>query len=239
MTHDTEQLLGAYSLGALDPFEREQLEAHLETCRTCQSQLREYQAVATGLLHLPPKSSPARTVRANLGRAISPGRPRAERFRISRVAIGAGILALLVANSFLFVEIRELGERDRQLQRQQQIGQTAVAIGSYPDSKIVYVEADTARGTFVYERELPLAVLYVWGLERLDADHSYQAWLIQPDGRRVSGGLLELPREGYFASMLVHAPGPMADYSGFGITIEPRGGSDNPTGQRVFEGDLQ
>jgi anti-sigma-K factor RskA len=238
MTHEAEQLLGAYSLGALDPDEHGQLEAHLATCSTCQAQLEEYRSIAAGLLEFPPASQPAKRVRQNLERSVSPPKPRTLQIGFGRLAIGAGALALVVLNALLLAEVRELGAREQRLLRQQQIALTSAAIGSYPDSEIAYVEADEVRGTLVYDAELPVAVMYLWGLERLDADRVYQVWLIRADGTRVSGGLMESAREGYFSSLLVHSPDPLSSYTGFDVTIEPSGGSDRPTGEQVIAGDL-
>jgi anti-sigma-K factor RskA len=60
--------------------------------------------------------------------------------------------------------------------------------------------------------------------------------LIQ-DGERTSGGVFSVKQGGY-AAKVIYAPLPLADYSSFGVTIEPAGGSPSPTGDKVLGGNL-
>jgi anti-sigma-K factor RskA len=68
----------------------------------------------------------------------------------------------------------------------------------------------------------------------LDEAHTYQVWLIQPDGHRTSGGLFH-PEPGQpFVSVVIPSERPFSDFTGLGVTIEPAGGSPAPTGVRVL-----
>src|SRR5687767_15186390 len=52
MTHDQiSELLGAYSLDAVDPDERELVEAHLLTCARCRAEVADHREVASLLAH--------------------------------------------------------------------------------------------------------------------------------------------------------------------------------------------
>jgi anti-sigma-K factor RskA len=86
----------------------------------------------------------------------------------------------------------------------------------------------------VLNSELKKGVLFAWGLDTLDAAHTYQVWLIQPDGRRVSGGLFCPESDQPFVSVIIPSSRPFTDYTGLGITVEPSGGSPGPTGPRVL-----
>jgi anti-sigma-K factor RskA len=66
----------------------------------------------------------------------------------------------------------------------------------------------------------------------LDAYHQYQVWLID-DGKRTSGGVFSVNDQGY-GVLLITAEYPLDSYDGFGITIEPTGGSPGPTGKKVL-----
>ena len=79
-------------------------------------------------------------------------------------------------------------------------------------------------------------VLAVTGLRRLDSGHQYQLWLVR-DGQRRSGGVFSPDADGY-GSMLLTVPEDFKDFHSFGVTVEPRGGSDSPTGARVLSGSL-
>jgi anti-sigma-K factor RskA len=121
---------------------------------------------------------------------------------------------------------------------QQRAGQTAVAIASYPSSQVALIEEDGVRGTFVYDPELPVGVMYVWGLQPPPEDQAYQAWLVDPQGHRLSGGLLTFSEDPGFGWLLVQAPSTMSEFSSLGVTLEPAGGSLAPTGPRILGADL-
>ena len=57
MTANLHDLLGAYTLDALDELERARFKAHLARCRRCQSEFVRFQAAAALLdeAHLPPE----------------------------------------------------------------------------------------------------------------------------------------------------------------------------------------
>jgi anti-sigma-K factor RskA len=57
-------------------------------------------------------------------------------------------------------------------------------------------------------------------------------WLIE-NGQRTSGGVFSVSQEGY-GSLRVSSPQPLSNYSAFGITVEPVGGSPGPTGNKVL-----
>jgi anti-sigma-K factor RskA len=74
--------------------------------------------------------------------------------------------------------------------------------------------------------------LYVQGLPQLTSERQYQLWLIK-DGARVNGGVFSVGPTGE-GVLYVDAPVPLATYTGFGVTVEPAGGSPGPTGPRVL-----
>jgi anti-sigma-K factor RskA len=89
---------------------------------------------------------------------------------------------------------------------------------------LIVVSQDGSHGTLVVDR-----------LPRLDESQQYQLWLIQ-DGKRVSGAVFSVGEDGY-GSVWVSAPEALIQYSQFGVTIEPTGGSPSPTGERVLFGE--
>jgi len=96
--------------------------------------------------------------------------------------------------------------------------------------------APTASGLIVISRDGRYGTLVVDELPALDEARQYQLWLIQ-DGQRTSGAVFSVSPDGY-GSVWVSSPQPLIDYSSFGITIEPKGGSPGPTGDKVLGGDL-
>jgi anti-sigma-K factor RskA len=57
------------------------------------------------------------------------------------------------------------------------------------------------------------------------------------DGKRTSGGIFTVRANGY-GSLLIKAGNSLLGYTAFGITIEPAGGSPEPTGAKVLGGNL-
>jgi len=242
LPHAAEALLGAYALGALTEAEALQVEAHLAACEQCAARAAEFQQIAKGLLHLAPEVEPPAALRARLKAALDQDAQPARRSNPAGRRLGwAGALAavaLLALNSAQWVRNASLQAQLESLAAQERAGQTAQALRSYPSSQVVELEAEGIRGTLVYDPGFPLAVLYIWGLEDPGPRQAYQAWLISADGTRTSGGLLELPEEQGFAWLVVRANRPLQDYSGFGLTLEPAGGSPLPTGPRILGSDL-
>jgi len=240
--HTAEALLGALALGALTEVEARQVEAHLAACQRCAARAAEFRQIANGLLHLAPEVNPPTRLRARLMAALAnSGEPALRRNPAGRRLGWAGALAavaLLVLNLALWVQNASLQRQLESLADQQRAGQTVQALRSYPSSRVLELEAEGVRGTLVYDPGFPLAILYIWGLEDPGPQQSFQAWLISADGTRTSGGLLELPREQGFAWLVVRAPRSLQDYTGFGVTLEPAGGSPLPTGPRILGGDL-
>jgi anti-sigma-K factor RskA len=96
--------------------------------------------------------------------------------------------------------------------------------------------APGASGMIVISRNGAQGTLVVDRLPTLPADRQYQLWLVK-DGKRDSGGVFSVDDAGY-ASLWVWSPSPLQNYTSFGITIEPAGGSPGPTGQKVLGGKL-
>jgi signal transduction histidine kinase len=69
-------------------------------------------------------------------------------------------------------------------------------------------------------------------LPPLARDRTYQLWFVRPDGHRDSGGTMTVNAEGD-GTLLSHAPAGLSAYTDIGITEEPAGGSQQPTGPKV------
>ncbi len=81
------------------------------------------------------------------------------------------------------------------------------------------------RATLVWSGELGLSALIVDGLDELPAGKTYQLWYIRADGI-IPAGTFDVSDDGTTWRVL---DGAMAAGDTVGVTIEPRGGSDEPT----------
>jgi anti-sigma-K factor RskA len=102
---------------------------------------------------------------------------------------------------------------------------------SPPDS------ASHATGFVLISADGDDGALVVDGLPPLGESQQYQLWLIR-DGQRTSGAVFSTDEKNYGGTR-IRAPRPLTDYSAVGITIEPAGGSEQPTGTQVLAGSLQ
>lgn len=236
----------AYALGALDAEESRALEAHLQTCPSCQAELESYRKVGENLLMAaPPQDPPAalrRQLQARLPSAQKARRPRPGwslgQLNLGQLGLATAAILLLVLNLFSFLQIRSLQLQQERLARQLETSQTALAMLTYPDSETLPLEGPGIVGTLLLDRDRNVALLTAWNLPDLQADQTYQVWLIDPQGGRTSGGIFEPESELPFTSATIISADSLANYVGIGVTVEPAGGSPQPTGERVFKVDF-
>ena len=79
------------------------------------------------------------------------------------------------------------------------------------------------------------ALLTVTGLEPLSAELTYQFWMIGADGP-VSAGVFNVDSNGQGLLQLTKAG--LVDYAAIGVSVEPLGGSEQPTGEIVMLAEL-
>jgi anti-sigma-K factor RskA len=235
-------LIPAYALEALDQEEAASIQEHLGKCMTCRSELRAYQAIADGLPQAVPQYNPPVRVKAALMERVnstlvaSPDAPAAAKTpwweRLAAAFRGAStpwslvslavILVLLAGNLLLLWQTADLRAAQPDYLGVINLSGT----GALPEATgVIVVSADRTHGTLVVDRLRPLG-----------EDQQYQLWLID-NGQRSSGGVFSVDEDGYGA-VWVHSDEPLGSYDSFGITIEPYGGSPDPTGERVLGGDL-
>jgi hypothetical protein len=248
---EIEPLLAGFALEALDGGDRARVLAHLPSCEHCQAVLADYLAVAEGLMSAPPAGGADGSLRRNLAAAIRPANGGSSLFGVRVPAwTGIALLAvLLVANLLVLgrtwemirgqqAHLDQLTAEQSRLSADLQANQTAVALVSCPTSEVVRLQGESAYGTFVYDPDMRVAVLYAWGLDPLPADETYQAWLIDAGGTRSSAGIFQPSEGGRFTVFIVNSSFPIGDFSGLGVTVEPSGSSSGPTGPRVLAADF-
>jgi anti-sigma-K factor RskA len=233
-------LLPAFALGCLDEDEARLVTAHLAVCPVCSAELRSYQAVSEALPLAVPMAEPPPALKQRLmaqiqqASAIS-SEPQPgwwQRFNqglrrtlpVWGLASLVLIIVLLVSNLLLLQRVNRLSAVTPQPVALQTV--TLQHTEAAPDATGMLVLSNNGNfGTLVVDHLPPLA-----------KDQQYQLWMIQ-DGERTSGGVFSVNREGY-GSLWIRSPKRLADFSAFGITVEPTGGSPGPTGAKVLGGTL-
>jgi len=236
------ELLPAHALHTLDDDQALEVERHLAVCAACRQELEAYRSVSDSLSLAVPAASPSAGLKNRIlkqatgsseGRADAlPGErtyagPRWRRTRALQWATGwqaVALLAILVlgaANAVLWYRLS-------QAEKRAQNPGLVLMQGTDADPDALGFIVVTGTGSS--------ATLIVENLGQLGPEQQYQLWLID-EGVRTSGGVFSVDLNGY-SSILISAPAPIWDYSAFGITIEPWGGSLGPTGPRVLEYNL-
>lgn len=229
--------VSAYALGALDADESSALKIHLQTCESCRADLADYQRVGMGLLSALPPQAPGPRVRRALQKNLKGRRPS---FRLSfGQALLSGALALvLVLNVISIRQVDSLKKQQEQLNRELYSGQTAIAMLAYPDTQSIPFYQGGISGSLLVDRQRNLVAVFAWHLPPVPAEKTYQMWLIDSQGDRTSGGFLVPELDRPFVTAVISTSLPLTGFTGFGITIEPSGGSPKPTGPRILLVDL-
>jgi anti-sigma-K factor RskA len=245
LTHDEHtpfiENLSAYALGALDAEDVSALETHLRTCASCRTELAGFRLVSESMLTAVPPKQPSAALRKRLQSRL----PSAQKISRPRLAwsinlpmIGlAAMVLLLFFNIFSFVQIQSLQRQQTQLTNQIANNQTILAMLSYPGTQTLPINAENITGNLLLDKDRNMAALIVWNLPQLQSNQTYQAWLIDPQGVRTSAAVFHPGPNEPFTSIPIISPGDLSNFTGIGVTVEPAGGSNQPTGSRIFKVD--
>ena len=232
MTHDVHTLSGAYALDALTHEEAAAFEEHLEGCAVCRDEVRELREAVAAMGAQTWAAAP-RSLRESVLAAAErtpqdrpPARVEgtdelASRRRRSPVMLLVAAVAIVAAAVGGLVGVRALQGDD-----QTELAAAARAVFNASDSSQVAVKTSNG-GTLhvaVSPERLEMAV-DVRDLPALDRAHVYQLWAVH-DGEMANAAVLANDTTG--AAMGMPAQG-----TTIAVTVEPSGGSEQPTTQPI------
>jgi anti-sigma-K factor RskA len=232
------ELLPAYVLGSLDSDESRRVEEHLLSCWICRNESNAFQAVVGQLSFSAPAATPSADLRERLIQRVHDARPREpERVRQQRPArpFWERLLpAWGLVSLFLIIALAGSGlilwQRVNHLEFMTAPGGMRAVPLTASD------ESSNATGFVLISADGDAGALVVDGLPPLGESQQYQVWLIR-DGQRTSGAVFSTDEHSYGGTR-IRAPGSLLEYSSVGITVEPTGGSPQPTGTDVLGGPL-
>ena len=243
MRPDAHTLLAAYAADSVDAAERADVEAHLAECSGCRDDLRDHREALAQLASAVAEAPPARLRDTVLGRLGSTAQrpplvpepeperepdPEPARFRNARSRALFGLAATVLAATTVGASLWGLDAtsdlstvRANQAAVQEVLQApdlvTARAEVTLPDGSVgdeVVVHASAASD---------VAVLLTAGLPAAPEGSTWQAWTLSGDAVRpsdafdASGG----------APVALH--GGLADADAVAVSLEPAGGSEQPT----------
>jgi len=231
----------AYALGALDADDAAALESHLETCTSCRTELTEYRDLSESLLTAIPPKQPSAMLRRQLQSRLPSAREKSFpqfQWNISRLAAGLAAVVLLAMNFSLLKQIRQIQSQQTQLVNQMDDAQVALAMLSYPGVERLSIDGENLAGSLLLDNDRNIAALIVWNMPQLQENQTFQIWLIDPQGGRVGAGIFRPKTDRTYTTQVISTDKGFSNFVGIGVTVEPAGGSDQPTGERVLKVDF-
>ncbi|MGW5283982.1 anti-sigma factor [Streptomyces collinus] len=236
-TADPHLLTGAYALHALPDDERADFERHLSGCESCAVEVAEFTATAARLA-----SAASEPVRAALRgevlrrvtgvRQVPPGKAAPAQARRSvprgrgpaRWALAACVAAAAVfGGTAVWQYERAQDARQQAALAERHADQVAGVLGA-PDAATRSARMAGGTGTLVVSAGRDRAVFVASGMAAPPEGKVYQLWFAD-GGRMRPAGLLGTGRGGQTVLMRGRVDGA----SGVGVTVEPAGGSRQPT----------
>jgi anti-sigma-K factor RskA len=227
--------LPAYAVGSLDADEMQRVEAHLSGCWVCRDESASLRTVANELAYSAPLSAPSPQLKERLMQRVQTARPKQHILQAPKRSWLERLLpAWGVASLFLLIVLAGSNLLLWQRLDQMEVGRTSEGMRAVPLT--ASVAGSTATGFVLISADGQDGALIVDGLPPLEEGQQYQLWLIR-DGQRTSGAVFSTDENNYGGTR-IRAPLSLLEYSAVGITIEPEGGSPQPTGTKVLGGAL-
>lgn len=255
MTDDVHTLTGAYALDALPADERAFFERHLDLCEDCRREVEEFAWGAAALGEVtaePPPPTLRASVLASIQQTpqVAPAAPRLQpapepvapapttplrpsRWQRLQPMLVPAVAAALALAVLLGGVSAVLQDRVEGLEEELASNQQLAAVLSDPTLQIV--EVDGPAGTVARLLHAPAsqeAMLVVDGLTQVPDEQAYQLWVLR-DGAPVPDRVFRPDEHG---RALVAFEEPVTADDAVAATVEPGGGSAQPTGDIVLQG---
>lgn len=227
-------LSGAYAIDALDDDERARFEDHLLRCPDCRAEVDSLREAAGALTVDPVEPSADLRARVLGGidaiRPLPPltatGRPEVVRLSTRRRArtslLVAAAVVLLAVGGTLWLRPWAGDEPTGEMTATEQVLEADDA------ARFTQRFDDGSRATVVVSRSEGRAVVLTEAMPLAPTGKVYELWLQTPKGTMEPAGLM--PDDGDATVLL---DGDASDATGVGITLEPDGGSAQPTSDPI------
>jgi anti-sigma factor RsiW len=233
---DVHALVGAYAVDAVDDVERAAFERHLAECEACRAELAGLREAAGLLAEVEPVEPPVRLreqVLAGIG-SIRPLPPHLDleeqpepatarrRFRPGAlVAAAAAVVVLGVGTPIVWQQVTDDTSESPAVSPEERVLNAQ-------DAEEYTQTLDGVEVTVVRSRSLNQAVLVTDAMPDPPTGKVYELWLAHEGQGMVPAGLMG------GGAQQVLLEGDPADAVGAGITLEPEGGSEEPTSEPMM-----
>ncbi|WP_370937550.1 anti-sigma factor domain-containing protein [Amycolatopsis sp. cg13] len=229
---DLHTLTGAYALDAVTGLERAEFDRHLRECPVCADEVREFRETA-GLLAVAAADSASSGFRERILAAVAVTRqlppqvdfaPATRTRPVWHKRAGIAVAAVAAAVGLLVGGISIGTSATGPVPAQVAV---PIDVSNAPDATTVHADgASGAAASATLSRRSGLVTVDIRRLPALTAGQAYQFWLMGPRGAR-SAGLLHAS-DGSLTTALAR------DADRIGVTVEPSGGSPQPTAAPIL-----
>ncbi|MEE9414966.1 MAG: anti-sigma factor [Acidimicrobiales bacterium] len=235
--HDIHNLVAAYALDALEPDETSAFEAHLASCDSCTTELTEFRETAAALASAETTAPPVRLreqvlTEVHNTRQLPPEVSRSDtpielskwrdRRSFAKVALGSVAAAVLIVAGIAVLSDDD-PVPDEVAVVYQASDATTITLNQQPP-------AVAGEVTIVYSEEASAVVVRASDLNPVDDSQTYELWAITASGAEPVGLFVPDDSGGVIEALATDAPADAV----WGITVEPEGGSPQPTGDILY-----
>lgn len=261
-----QELCAGYVLGALEPGERRVFEEMLEEAsEEDRAWYEELKASAAQLSYGVERGEPSPEVKERLMRRIA-GRaqpaagqgvaPAREEDSWTRMAVAASFVLLVVSLSLIFYSFylsSQLGDTRQTVERQEarieqltselEQKEEMLAILGSREINVIFMSGMEVNpdgyGKVIWDPEQEQALLQVSNLPAVPEDKDYQLWMIR-DNKPVSAGVFSMTDDMGNAFFKIERLADVreAAANAFAVTMEPKGGMPQPTGDMYLMGNM-
>lgn len=224
MTTDLHSLMAPYALNALDAWERERFETHLEQCDECRAELAGFLTTAARLGEAAHQGPPAELRDRLLAAVATTPQERpvvtalAQRGRLRRTLPRLAMAAaFLVGTVGVGGYVAERNQADNYRADSQAITSVLAAADAQTSVKSF---GSGGRVQLISSASKDSAVIVASDLPNLKDSKVYQVWLVKNDSPKS---------QGTFASSGAMVMKGLVGVDHVAITVEPKGGSKQPT----------
>lgn len=232
-------LAPAYALGALSPEETRSFEAALAASPELQREVAEYREL-NAYLASGTAVTPAPELKRRLRERIAAEKvvPHAGRFTFTTVATGVGLAATLILSVGLSLKVRRLGHdlrvRDSAMvEVRQRLAHREATLNSIlePGVELTTMVAAGEAPPIVqlfHDRNRHTILLHTFRLAPAPAGRVYQLWFMRTNANPLPSSVFVTEPDGHLLVEAIRVPAGEA-ITGFAVTVEPEGGSAQPT----------
>lgn len=229
MSDSIHQLTGAYVLDALDPAEMHAFEEHLSTCEDCRREVAELRETAATLGASTPTAPPPdlksavmsdAAVTAQLTPRVVPLRPRTARYLGWLAAAAAFVVAVVLAGN-VYTQQQTISAMNSHTE--EMMGLITAA-----DAKVMPLALPSGSTTVVVSMGRDEAMVMAEGVPAPKPGMTYQTWAYDAQGNPTPAGTWSPDEAGHAAA---HVDAQLKDCTALSVTVEPMGGSPQPTSE--------